>query len=87
VEIMQGTLVLDYRDFKVTDGLEYWNVLCPQLIFRLLYRKRKRDRVCGRWWILFRLVIWFKKTKYYSETAITKEKLYYSRKDLHGRKA
>lgn len=78
--------MFDYRDFKVTDGIDYWNVLCPQLLFRLLYKKRKRDRVCGKWWMIGSWIFWFIKKKYYSETAITEEKLYYSRKDLNGRK-
>jgi hypothetical protein len=76
--------MLDYRSFQVSDGIDYFKVLCPQLMFRLLYKKRKRDRVCGRWWILGNWVVWFKRMKYYSETSITSEKLYYSRKDIWG---
>lgn len=76
---MKGVLVFDYKSFMVTDGLEYWKVLCPQLLFRLIYKKRKRDRVCGRWWLWKDFIIWFVKEKYYSETCISKEKLYYER--------
>ncbi|MFA5299839.1 MAG: hypothetical protein WC389_16770 [Lutibacter sp.] len=79
---MNGVLIFDYVTFSVSDGLEYWKVLCPQLLFRLLYKKRKRDRICGRWWIIGKLIIWFKKEKYYSETKISQEKLYYGRGDI-----
>lgn len=82
MEIMQGTLVFDYKSFKVTDGIYYYTVLCPQLLFRLLYKKKKRDRVCGQWWLLGNYIIWFKKMKYYSEASITSEKLYYKRGDI-----
>jgi hypothetical protein len=79
---MRGVLVFDYKSFLLTDGLEYWKALCPQLLFRLLYKKRKRDRVCGQWWIIGNWVIWFVKEKYYSETSISKEKLYYRKEDI-----
>lgn len=76
---MQGCLVFDYKSFRVFDGLDSWKVACPQLLFRLLYKKKKRDRVCGRWWTKGNWIIWFKKEKWYSETSITSEKLYYGR--------
>lgn len=79
---MQGVLVFDYKAFMVSDGLEYWKVICPQLLFRLFYKKRKRDRICGRWWFIGNWIIWFKKEKYYSETSISKEKLHYTRKEI-----
>lgn len=82
MEVMQGTLVFDYKSFRVFDGVDAWKVACPQLLFRLLYKKRKRDRVCGKWWIICGWIVWFVKKKYYEETKITKEKLYYKREDI-----
>lgn len=79
MEVMQGTLVFDYKSFRVSDGIEYWKVLSPSLLFRLCYKKRKRDRVCGKWLIVGNWIIWFKKRKYYSEASIRSEKNYYGR--------
>ena len=83
---MQGTLVLDYRSFMVTDGLEYWRTLSPSLLFRLFYKKKKRDRVCGKWIVVGNWIVWFKKMKYWSEADINREKPRYSRKDIINEK-
>jgi hypothetical protein len=78
----QGTLILDYFSFCVTDGIEYYKILSPSLLFRLFYKKKKRDRLCGEWLIIYGIIIWFRKRKYFSEASISKEKIYYKRKEV-----
>ena len=83
MNFQHGTLALDYKSFRVTDGIEYYRVLSPALLFRLLYKKRKRDRVCGSWLILSGLIIWFRRERYYNEARISHEKNYYTREIIN----
>ena len=63
--IGEGVLVFDYKSFAITDGIEYYRNVSPQLLFRLLYKKKKRDKVHGKWWMISNMIIWFRKERYH----------------------
>lgn len=80
--VEEGVLAFNYKSFAVTNGLETYWTISPSILFRLMYKKVKRDRVCGRWLLLGKCIIWFTKMKYYSETRLDQEKIGYSRKNI-----
>jgi len=56
-----GRLTLNYKDFNVSDGVNFFRPLSFSLIKKLLRRKNRADTVCGEWVVLGRWVVWFKK--------------------------
>jgi hypothetical protein len=61
--IGQGTLSFKYGS-GVTDGIVFYRVLSPSLLYRVLTRKKRRDLISGKWLVIGNIIIWFKKTKY-----------------------
>lgn len=62
--IGHGTLVFDWKNFVVTDGVIFYRVLSPALLFRFLFPKKKRNGISGWWLVIKDVIIWFKKEKY-----------------------
>ena len=70
-----GSLCFDYKDFSVTDGVIWYKVLWPSLLFRLLNKKPTRPCIYGVWFNWGRWIIWFMKKGYvFQYRAIKEEK-------------
>ena len=61
--VAHGSLILD-RIFWVTDGVVWYVVLSPSLLFRFIDKKPTRKYINGKWVMVHRFIVLFKKTKY-----------------------
>jgi hypothetical protein len=59
-----GTLAFDYKVNQMTDGVNWYDILSPSLLFRLIQRKKTRPLINGVAYILGTKIIWFNKIKY-----------------------
>ena len=62
--IATGTLSLDYRTKQVWDGVVWYKVLSPSLLYRLIEGKHTRKYISGTWISFNQWIIWFKKDKF-----------------------
>jgi hypothetical protein len=57
----QGRLTLDYKNFRVSDGINYFIPLSFSLIRKLLRHKNRQDAVDGKWWVIGNVIWLFRK--------------------------
>jgi hypothetical protein len=62
----EGRLVLDFNSFMVSDGTNFFTPLSFSLIRKLMRRKRRGDTVTGKWIVVRKWIVWFKKEERYA---------------------